>query len=468
MTTRTGMLIVLLIIFFSGLQPFARPVSSKIVMGTRVETYQYPRISPKAEGYSLKANQQDVFIYQTSGGPFAAFSCNGAVNIEVNLPAVFGDISISPRSLEIKAETSGNKVGFQIPGPTKLCIMSNGLPVLYMYANPPENNQPDAKDPKVKYYRAGQVYEVDRLVLADDETLYIEGGAVVRGSVFASSANNVRIAGYGVLDGSYYLGDAPRRSILFENCQHSLIEDLIMIEPTSWMIVLGLCDDITVKNVKQLGYVSTTDGVDVVGSKRVKILNSFLRNGDDCVAIKAFNLGHYEQHATMDYSADVEDVEVRGCILITFKGGHAFEIGHELTTNSVSNIRYIDCDVLGAHDLGGVFGMNNSDRAVISNVLYEDIRVEHYYNKLINLRVIKSRYGSGEERGHIRDVVFRNIDVTVSKYNPGYSVSFIGGYDNMHLVENITFDQFVLGGVKVTNGDQLDLFTKQVKDIQFK
>src|SRR5690606_38619030 len=105
--------------------------------------------------------------------------------------------------------------------------------------------------------------------------------------------------------------DESRRSILFENCRNALIEDLIMIEPTSWMIVLGLCEGITVQNVKQLGFISTSDGVDVVGSKHIKILNSFLRNGDDCVAIKAFNLGRYYQYATMDYSADVTDVEVR-------------------------------------------------------------------------------------------------------------------------------------------------------------
>lgn len=468
MKRRTGLLIVSLMCLMNGLCTAARPVSLEQVVEARVETYHYPRISPGAEGFSLKANQHDVFVYQTTGGPFAAFSCNGVVTIEAELPEGTRNIAISPKRLDIQTEINENKISFQIPGPMLLTIMADGLPLLYVYANPLKNNKPDASDPSVKFFKAGQIYEVDKLVLKENETLYIEGGAVVRGSVFASSAKNVRVAGFGVLDGSYYKGSGTRRSILFENCRNSVIEDLIMIEPTSWMIVLGLCEDITVQNVKQLGFVSTSDGVDIVGSKRIKVLNSFLRNGDDCVAIKSFNMSSYEKHATMDYSADVEDVEVRGCIVISFKGGHAFEIGHELNTKSVSNIRYIDCDVLGVHDLGGVFGMNNSDRAVISNVLYENIRVEHYYNKLINLRVIKSRFGKADERGQIRDVVFRNIDVTVSQYNPGYSVSLIGGYDDKHLVERVTFENFILGGAKVTNADQLDLFTKQVKNIQFK
>ena len=433
-----------------------------------VETYQYPRISPRAEGFKFKANNKEVFVYQSTAGPFAAFSCSGTVNIEVEVPRGTQNISISPKRLGIEPLLEGSVISFQLPGPTLLAVMAEGLPLLYIYANPLEHNKPDPSDPKVKYFKGGQIYEVDQLVLKDDETLYIEGGAVVRGSVFSSSSNNVRVAGYGVLDGSFYENYERRRSILFENVRQSVIEDIIMIEPTSWMITLGLCEDVTVRNVKQLGYVSTSDGVDIVGSRRIRVLDSFLRNGDDCVAIKSFDFRRYDKHATMDYSSDVEDIEVRGNILIAYKGGHAFEIGHELTTDSVSNIRFVDNDVLGVHDMGGVFGINNSDRVIVSNILYEDIRVEHYYNKLINLRVIKSRFSTDEQRGQIRDVTFRNIDVTVSRYNPGYSVSFIGGYDENHTVERVTFDNFILGGTKVTNADQLDLFTKQVKDIIFK
>jgi hypothetical protein len=68
----------------------------------------------------------------------------------------------------------------------------------------------------------------------------------------------------------------------------------------------------------------------------------------------------------------------------------------------------------------------------------------------------------------IRNIVFRNIDVTQSIYNPGYSMSLIGGYDSQHTAENIIFDNFRLNGVKVTNADQLELYIKQAKDIRFK
>jgi len=84
------------------------------------------------------------------------------------------------------------------------------------------------------------------------------------------------------------------------------------------------------------------------------------------------------------------------------------------------------------------------------------------------LRIIKSRYFKGEKRGSANNILFKNIDVTVSKYNPGYSISLIGGYDADHMIENVMFDNFKLNNVKVTNADQLDLFVKQAKKIVFK
>jgi len=436
---------------------------------SKVVNYSYPKILPKDIITKVIINNENITVCKTSAGSFAAFSFEGDLEIQVELPlGNYKDLYIAPKSLGITPIINDNKVSFRLSQSANLALTIEGVPQLYIFANPLENKLPDINNSNVIYYRAGQVYEVGQLVLKENQTLYIEGGAVVRGSVFASGASNLRIAGYGVLDGSYYDSNNTHRSILFEACRNSVIEDIIMIEPSSWMVVLGVCEDIKVQNIKQLGYVSSSDGVDIVGSKRIKVLNSFLRNGDDCIAIKAFNMGRYNKYVTKDFSADVEDIEVRGCSVLSFRGGQAFEIGHELTTNSVKNIRFIDCDVLGVHEQGGVFGIHNSDGAVISNVLYEDIRVEHYYNKLVDLRIIKSRYFKGEKRGSANNILFKNIDVTVSIYNPGYSISLIGGYDAEHIIENVVFDNFKLNNVKVTNADQLDLHVKQAKKIVFK
>ena len=59
----------------------------------------------------------------------------------------------------------------------------------------------DKAAPGVRYFGPG-VHEVGNLELEDGETLFLDGGAVLYGSVWAIHKKNVRIVGYGVIDGS--------------------------------------------------------------------------------------------------------------------------------------------------------------------------------------------------------------------------------------------------------------------------
>jgi len=431
--------------------------------------YNYARLSPQNTEFKMKANGKEIFVYNTSAAPFAAFSCSGPVVIEIELPARASKVSVSPKKYGISVEVTGNKAKFTIPGPMLLALEFDIMPEMYIYANPVEKNAPEATAPGVKYFKAGQIYEVGELRLKDNETLYIEGGAVVRGCVRATSAKNVHIAGYGILDGGYYKrGVDGHRSIVFEDCCYSSIENIIMIEPSSWMIMLGICQNVLVKNVKELGFVASSDGIDIVGSKQIKVENCMFRNGDDCVAIKSLDLREHGSDASLDYSQDVDSVLVSRCTFVSYLGGAALEIGHELRTGSVRNIRFADCDILGVHGWGGIFGIHNADRATVSNISYENIHVEHHYNKLVDLKVIKSMWGKDAERGQIRNVSFKNIDATINQFNPGYSVSLIGGYDTKHTIENVSFENFRLNGKIATTADELDLYVKQAKEIQFK
>ena len=432
-----------------------------------IQVYNYPRISPQNENFKVRVNGHDIFVYNTSAEPFAAFSGSEIVHIEVETLQRTSDICISPKKLGIVPKSDGNKISFDLPSGNKVALVIESKPILFIYADKEDQNIPSPTDKAVYYFKAGQVYEVGELRLKDNETLYIEGGAVVRGCVRATSAKNVRIGGFGVLDGGYYSKEGNRRTIVLEDCRNSVIEDIVIIEPTSWMIVLGISNDITVRNVKEIGSVGSTDGCDIVGSKKIRVENCIFRNGDDCIAIKSLDLRSHGS-ATLDFTSDVEDIEITGCAFVAYIGGTALEIGHELRTSSVRNVRFINCDIIGVHGYGGVFGIHNADRAAVSDVLYENIRVEHYYNKLIDLKVIKSMWGKDSERGQIRNVILRNIAVTQSIYNSGYSMSLIGGYDSTHTAENILFDNFTLNGVKVTNPDQLELYMKQAKDIKFK
>jgi hypothetical protein len=54
-----------------------------------------------------------------------------------------------------------------------------------------------------------------------------------------------------------------------------------------------------------------------------------------------------------------------------------------------------------------------------------------------------------------------------SIYNPGYTKSIIGGWDAGHMIKDVVIQNFYCDGKKVTDADELDLFTKQVSGLRF-
>jgi hypothetical protein len=143
------------------------------------------------------------------------------------------------------------------------------------------------------------------------------------------------------------------------------------------------------------------------------------------------------------------------------------EIGYETSTDHIRNIRFEDIDVMAVHNFGSVFGIHTGDRALVENITWQDIRVEHHYDKLVDFRIVWSRWNRDEERGTVRNIRLRDIKVSQVPPNVGYTLSVIAGFDAAHPVENVVFENFHLGGVHVKNPDQLDLVTRHASDLQF-
>ncbi|MFW5870649.1 MAG: glycosyl hydrolase family 28 protein, partial [Candidatus Sumerlaeota bacterium] len=378
------------------------------------------------------------------------------------------EAEIRPRSRDVEYEIDGNRLRFRLEKPQCVSVEIAGKRSLYVYGNAPDEEKPSPDDEAVLYFAGGQVYEVGYYQLESGQTVYIEGGAVVRGGFYTDEASDVKVRGRGVIDNGYFLTLGQRhRGILFERSENCLAENVIIINSSCWNIELRGSKDCVVRGVKQIGEVSTSDGVDVVSSRDVLIENCFLRNNDDCVAIKAGER-LYNRGKGVKWGSDVENVVVQNCVLINDSSGSALEIGHELQTDHVRNIVFRNCDILSVHGWGAAFSINNADRATVSNILYEDIRVEHHFTHLINFRVIRSRFGRDESRGQIRDITMRDIKVTLTKFNAGYTVSHIGGLSPEHTVENVTIENLTQNGEKITSGDAIELYTRYAGNIVFK
>lgn len=435
---------------------------------SKLVIYDWPSdraLSPKY--FSVTVNKEPVPVCATGVAAFCVVAFEGIIDIKVTVEAPLSQskVYLRPLSRGIVPDIQAHTVRFSLDRPGNWSLEIEGMMPLFVFANALETTRPDPDDPKVHYFAAGRTHDIDTLQIRSGETVYIEGGAVVRGAIQAADARNIAIRGHGILDGSVFLKDVDaRRSIQWEKCQDVLLEDIVMIHPSMWMVTAALCDRVHVRNLKQIGEVVSSDGIDIVGSQDVLIEGCFLRNNDDCIAVKSTNHSARRHSKYTDWRRDVRHVEVRNCVFLNARAGNVMEIGFELQADSISDITFRDIDVLCGHGEGGVFTIHNGDHATVSGVLWEDIRVEHFYDKLVDFRILNSRWSGDDERGQIRDVRLRNIRVAKDVYN---SPSLIGGYDADHTVGSVHFENFFLGEKAITCADDLHLFQKHASGISF-
>jgi hypothetical protein len=390
---------------------------------------------------------------------FATYHLDHAATVIVRCSQPVSDVSVHPLRTAPPVLVNGSTVEFALARGANLALKADGK---WLYLLHVEMREPPTAD--VLRFASGAVYEVGEIELRSNQTLWIEPGALVKGTVRAVDVENTHIGGGGILDSEWGPITGWQRQVVIENGEGITVRDVTLIRPRSWMLVLGGCREVLVENLHEFGACVGSDGVDIVGCQDVTIRGGLFRNNDDCVVVKAFD---HPRATRRSWAHNVSGIRVEGLILADDRAGNGLEIGHELRVDEVRDIQFRDIDILHVHGYGAPFSINAGDRATVRDVLFEDIRVEHHYDKLINMRVMRSRFNRDEQRGQIRNVVFRNIDVHISDSNPGYTTSVMGGYDAEHTVSGVRFESFRLDGKSVCSLDELDCFTKHAHDITF-
>jgi hypothetical protein len=418
--------------------------------------YSLPDAILRCRDFVVAIDGRLAAVGDTPVAGYAVCATDGPAEIEIVATRPMIDAVLRPASRDIPTSKTGHRMRLTVDGPGPITIEVPGLKPLHIFVQPLAQAVPPS-GAKVRRLEAGRVHELGEVRLADDEVLWIDGGAVLRGWVRASGAHNVHIGGHGIIDGSSF-PHHWRRMLLLDHCAEVVIEGLTIIGSPSWTVVLAGCDQAAVRRVNLIGWVVCSDGIDVVGCHDVLIEDCFLRDNDDCVAVKALDI----ENIGGRLMRNVERVLVQRCVCWNDHAGNVFEIGFETRCERISGITFRDCDVIGAHGDGGVFTIHAGDRAEISNVLYEDIRIEHMYDKFIDLRVLHSRYSLDEQRGSIRDVTLRRIRTCPDPFN---TVSLIGGHDAHHLIEQVRLEDVRIGSRTLTSVDDLHLFTRYARDI---
>jgi hypothetical protein len=457
----------------------------------KIITWPAPSEIKPSSYYMVQANGENVFVYDSPSASYSMFDFEGTVEVKIKAARDVKWVDIRPKTLGIKTEFKDSIINFTITQPCKLSIELNGEfsnRPLFLFAGAPEKNVPLKDNPAVIWFESGKIHRPGIIEVKSGQTVYIEGGAVVEGIIHAENASGIKIMGRGILDGTMNNEIRGARRYTFvhlQNCSNIDIEGIVLEDSHSWQIVPINCDNVTIRNVRVLSDNGSDDGIDIVRSRNVKIENCFIRTKDDCIAVKT----------VFDYppSVNSENIQVTGSVFWNAAWGNGLEIGFELRSEYVRNVTFKDCDVIHVED-GAVFSIHNGDQSVVENVRFENIRVEDARQKLIDIAIFLSRYSvdrpeNQEEinkrylngawdgvlsvtpenreyhskyRGYIRDIIFKDINISDGLL----PFSLFCGFDDKHQIENVTIENLVVHGRKITTFEEAKVHQEFTKNIQ--
>ena len=387
-----------------------------------VTTYPAPPGEAVTGDYAVEVNGKPVDVYAAQSEffegdyYFASFDFAGKAEIRVTSAAALDNVVIQPARSAVRIERRVSKeITLSADAPFRISIERNGrIKPLLLFGNAEERDAPRPGDPNVVYFAPG-VHRPGKIALTDNQTLYLAGGAVVKGCVHAKGTN-ITIRGRGILGGE----ESPRfqgpgRYLLdCQDCQNLTVRDITLRNPWSWTFVAWNCDGVVIDNVKICGSrMINDDALDLVNTQNATIRNCFFRTQDDSIAIKGL--------AKMPRPC--ENILIEDCVFWT-DVANVFRIGYECETAGMRSITARNIDVLHYSKnyrdpthywANAIIWLQPNQNMVMEDCHFQDIRVRSSGEDIIMLmaKPMRCTYGSHKnpEPGMLRNCSFKNIEV---------------------------------------------------------
>lgn len=289
------------------------------------------------------------------------------------------------------------------------------LPILF-FGNKYEEKKPSRDDPNVIFIEKGS-HNIPQVKLTSGQTLYLEEGAILKASIFASG-KDITICGRGVISGELKARSSKFYFINFEDCQNLRIRDITIKDSPGWTIKLLRCNGVSIDNVKICnGRVINDDAIDICNSSNVHIKNVFARAQDDIIAVKGVTSGQPENVC--------ENIFIKNCIFWTDRA-NIFRIGYDSNVKRIANLRVkdifvpfyaTDCVGLDSDVMKGIIVLQAGKKMLIENATFENIKI--YSNgtdqNVFIAKALNRLYGKPCEAGFIKNCTVKNLSVAGEK-----------------------------------------------------
>jgi hypothetical protein len=442
-----------------------------------VVTYPAPKGAALSDRYTVKVNGKPVDVYlapvwepgyvKSFGGPysFAYFDCSGSVSVEVDSRKPLQRVRILPESRGIRPDVKSGTLTFVLKSPCQLSIepAAKEGPLL-LFANPLEMDPPKEGDPGVIYFGPG-MHKPGEIKVGDNQTLYIAGGAVVKGGIRAQGVN-IRIRGRGIVDGlDWERFKGPTGNLIcLTKCANASVEGVILKDSWSWTFPMFGCRGVHIDNVKICSArCENNDGIGTCNSQDVEIENCFIRTDDDSITAK----GMGEDLGQPPYPP-VENLTVKRCVLWTDRA-NVFRLGCECRAQVMRKLVFRDIDVLHYTDpTCPVIILQPAEGMLMEDVRFENIRINgEGQRKFIEISPAPTQWAKQQVPGAVRNVLFKDL-VLDGVGGDNLGLIEVAGFDASHTVEGVTFENVMRFGRRVAQDSPSVRIGANTKDIVFK
>ena len=363
------------------------------------------------------------------------FSFGGKVTVVVEpLKVKAVGVELRPDPAGVKASVAAGKVRVEIsrPGQYYVMVKAEGDErhdfdhPLFIFANPPETQVPAKGTPDVHYFGPG-VHEIGfQYRVKAGQTVYIAGGAMVKGSLFYEG-DGVKILGRGILTDRKLMLERVKSALAEraagkaapwdlngekmyrdkwatiygeEKADGALIEGITIIESPHYMVRTHGAGTVF-RNLKLMGDVYNNNGI-IAGTNH-KILDCFLKVEDDVFC----------------WMAPVS--ETRNCVIWKQDNACMVQMGYGYgfaTHGHVFADNWVIVDRTEVQPMArGLFGLASSTGTTFAGCRIENLKV---YGDVLNFLAIDNRYrptpwSAPPEAGmKLRPVElhFKNVEIT--------------------------------------------------------
>lgn len=272
--------------------------------------------------------------------------------------------------------------------------------------------------------------------------------------VYAWDEHDIAITGEGTIDGQgpLFFDHSTRqfqrfwakppcerpRMVQFVRCRGVRLQGTTFLDSPGWTMLIRLCENIDVDGIKVRAnqMIINSDGIDFDGCRRVRVRNSDFVTGDDCLIMRAM------REAGCDDRIVCEDVLVENCRLNS--ACQCIRMGCP-SDDTIRNVTFRNIRTAGYNGIYfnyPVGYLRPDDEGYID---ISDIRFENFTGTSDG-SAIQIDVGAGIRLRSVRDIVFRNFDVTTRK-----PLRFVG---NIHTkFERVRFENVTVNGVRQADGE---------------